>query len=307
MKLIESEFPNPVLAEGRDDYIETCLFNTSFEENEITVDSKNISIPIKYNLECKGLSNLIETGDAIVVVLVRSNAASYSKLFKFDKYQTVMTISVPKFEVAKKMEVTGLIIAAKNIPNFRCEGEFNDIYFGGLTFEIRKGDVLATEEVKSIPVDASELEKPISSIFKIIRREEQDAYVEPAFYNEKIEIFLKKDLFDLYYQLKDFDNGALRRFTTGIIVYPVLVEAISKIINYYQNTEDFDYSEKRWFKTIVHKAEKKGVKLSEYSDSPTTIADKILNGISLDALSSFKDTLDSEVNSGESQIIGGID
>lgn len=300
MKLIENEFPNPVLAEGRDDYIETCLFNTSFEENEITVDSKNISIPIKYNLECKGLSNLIETGDAIVVVLVRSNAASYSKLFKFDKNQTVMTISVSKFKVAKKMEVTGLIIAAKNIPNFRCEGEFNDIYFGGLTFEIRKGDVLATEEVKSIPVDASELEKPISSIFNIIRKEEQDADIKPVFYNAKIVIYLKKEIFDRYCQFIDFNNGALLRFATGIIVYPVLVEAISKIIYWQPKIDNSEYSGKTWFKAIVHKANEIGFDLNECSDSATTIADKILNGISLDALNSIKETLDNEVISEES-------
>lgn len=300
MKLIENEFPNPVLAEGRDDYIETCLFNTSFEENEITVDSENISIPIKYNLECKGLSNLIETGDAIVAVLVRSNAASYSKLFRFDKDKTVMTISVSKFKVAKKMEVTGSIIAAKNIPNFRCEGEFNDIYFGGLTFEIRKGDVLATEEVKLIPVDASELEKPISSIFNIIRREEQNSAIEPVFYNEKIVIYLKKEIFDSYCQFIDFNNGALLRFATGIIVYPVLVEAISKIISCQPNIEDSEYSGKRWFDTIVNKANEKDINLEECSDSATTIADRILNGISLDALRSTKETLDSEVNEGES-------
>lgn len=211
-----------------------------------------------------------------------------------------MTISVPKFKVAKKMEVTGSIIAAKNIPNFRCEGEFNDIYFSGLTFEIRKGDVLATEEVKSIPVDASELEKPISSIFNIIRREEQNSAIEPVFYNEKIVIYLKKEIFDSYCQFIDFNNGALLRFATGIIVYPVLVEAISKIISCQPNIEDSEYSGKRWFDTIVNKANEKDINLEECSDSATTIADKILNGISLDALNSIKETLDNEVISEES-------
>ena len=32
MKAIKEEFPNPVLATGRDDYIDACRFNTSFEE-----------------------------------------------------------------------------------------------------------------------------------------------------------------------------------------------------------------------------------------------------------------------------------
>ena len=44
MKEIKDEFPNPVLALGRDDYIEGCSFCTAFDENEIIVDSENIVI-----------------------------------------------------------------------------------------------------------------------------------------------------------------------------------------------------------------------------------------------------------------------
>lgn len=309
MKAIKEEFPNPVLATGRDDYIDACRFNTSFEESEIVVDSDNISIPIKYQLECQGLSSLVKSGDAVVVVLVKSSAASYSKLFRFADDQSEMTVSVPKFAVVNKMDVTGSIIAAHDIKAFRCEGEFNDMYFGSSTFEIRKGDILATEESRSVFVDNSELEKPISSIFDISKREEQDSDVVPSFYGEKIEIYLKQELYDLYYKFKDFNNGALRRYAAGIIVYPVLVEAVTYIIGYYQNAEDdgLDFSEKRWFRAIVHKAEKEGVDLNRYDESPTTLADNLLGGISLDALRSFKDTLDSEINSGESQMIGGID
>ena len=95
MKAIKEEFPNPVLATGRDDYIDACRFNTSFEESEIVVDSDNISIPIKYQLECQGLSSLVKSGDAVVVVLVKSSAASYSKLFRFADDQSEMTVSVP--------------------------------------------------------------------------------------------------------------------------------------------------------------------------------------------------------------------
>ena len=309
MKAIKEEFPNPVLAAGRDDYIDACRFNTSFEEGEIVVDSDNISIPINYQLECQGLSSLIKSGDAVAVVLVKSSAASYSKLFRFTDDLSAMTISVPKFAIVNKMDVTGSIIAAHDIPAFRCEGEFNDMYFGSATFEIRKGDILATEESRTIFVDNSELEKPISSIFDISKREEQDSDVVPSFYGEKIEIYLKRELYDLYYNFKDFNNGALRKYATGIIVYPVLVEAVKYVIGYYQNSDDeeFDFSEKRWFRAIVHKIEKKDVDLSKYDESPTTLADNLLGGISLAALHSFKETLDSEINNDEIQMIGGID
>ncbi len=309
MKAIKEEFPNPVLASGRDDYIDSCRFYTSFEERDIVVDSDNIMIPIKYLLESEGLNELIENGDAVVVVLAKSSAASYSKLFKFKDKLAEMTISIPKYAVVNKIEITGSVIAARNIKEFRCEGELNEMYFGSSTFEIRKGDILATEDSRSIFVDNSELEKPISSIFDISKRADQDYDVDPVFTNEKIEIYLKSELFDLYYKFKDFNNGALRRYAAGIIVYPALVEAISYIKGYYQNEdeEESDFSDKRWFRAIVHKTEKEGIEIKDYQDSLTTLADKLLGGISLDALKSFKDTLDSEINSGESQMIGGID
>lgn len=311
MKSIKNEFPNPVLAAGRDDYTESCRFYTTFREEEIEVDSENIVIPVKYVLDCKGLSKKIHDGQAVAIVSVKSSAASYSRLFKFPKDGKELTISVPKFSVVNKMDITGSVIAASNIDDFRCDGEFNDLYFGSSTFEIRKGDILATEESRTIFVDDSELERPISSIFAISRNDEQGSAIVPNFYGEKIEIFLKSELYELYYEFKDFNNGSLRRYATGIIVYPVLIEAISYVVGYYQNdgevSDGTDYSEKRWFRAIVHKTEEKGMDLRTYQGCLTTLANDILGDIALDALKGFKDTLDSEINSGETQMIGGID
>mgnify|MGYP000099187121 CR=1 FL=1 len=135
MKSVKNEFPNPVLAVGRDDYIESCRFYTTFNEEEIVVDTENIVFPMKYVLECNGLSAMVRSGQAVAVVTVKSSAASYSKLFKFSSESKELTISVPKFAVVNKMDITGSIIVACNIDRFCCEGEFNDLYFGGSTFE----------------------------------------------------------------------------------------------------------------------------------------------------------------------------
>ena len=311
MKSVKSEFPNPVLATGRDDYIESCRFYTAFEDTDITVDAENILIPIKYVLECNGLSGMIKSGDAVAAVIVKSSAASFSRLYRFPADSTEMVVPIPKFSVVSKVDITGVVIAACNIDTFRCEGEFNEMYFGSSTFEIRKGDILATEDSRTVFVDDSELEKPISSIFDISRNDEQTSDVMPNFYGEKIEIFLKSELYDLYYKFKDFNNGSLRRYAAGIIVYPVLVEAIGYVISHYQSGgesgDGTDFSQKRWFRAIDHKADSKGIDLRTYDGYPSTLANDILGDIALDALKSFKDTLDSEMNSGETQMIGGVD
>lgn len=311
MKAIKEEFPNPVLAEGRDDYIGSCSFRTLFDENEITVDTENIVIPLKYSLVCNGLQSLVDSDAAAVVISVKSSAASYSKLFRFPAGATEMTIAVPKFSVVNKMDIVGSIIAAHDIHHFHCDNEFNNLYFNNSTFEIRKGDILATEDSRSIYVDDTELEKPISSIFDISRHDDQESDVIPNFEDEKIQIFLKSELYDLYYKFKDFNNGVLRRYAAGIIVYPVLVEAVGYVISHYQNIGESDdvtgYSGKRWFRAIDHKADAKGIDLGSYEGYPTTLANDLLGDIALDSLKSFKDTLDSEINNGETQMIGGVD
>lgn len=285
------------------------FFNTTFIESEIVVDNVNINIPITYSLKCNGLEKLLKSGEATVIVLIKSSAASFSKLFQFGDGHNSLDIAIPKYAVVNKIDVTGHIIAACDIDRFCCKGEFNETYFGTDTFAIRKGDILATEETKTIFVDNSELEKPISSIFNISKNDSQDFDIKPDFYGEKIEIFLKSELYDLYYNFKDFNNGTLRRYATGIIVYPILVEAITYIIGHYQNKDgdELDFSDKRWFRAIVNKSDSIGQDLKSYVDSPTTLADALLGKVSLDALKSFKDALDSEINSGESQMIGGVD
>lgn len=306
MNFIKNDFPNPVLATGRDDYIEGCKFNIIMDISEITVTTENINIPIKYSLVCKGLKKLIDDGKAAAVVEARCNDSSYSELFAFEKNEEKMEISVLKYSVVKKVELNGFIIATEKISGFTCD-ELNELYFKGVTFEIGKGDILAGEEQKIVYIDDSELEKPLASIFNINKVPEQKEDIVPDFLGDKIEINVRENLFKLYNDFKNVNNGALRRYVTGIIVYPVLVEAITKIKEVYSFESDEVSDEKRWFRAIEKKCEKLGIDL-EFSDEPSvTIANKILGSISDDALHNLKDVLESEMNDGEISMIGGVD
>ena len=258
MKTAKQEFPNPVLAVGNGDYIDTCLFYTSFEETEIRVDSEYIIISVKYSLVCDGLQKIIDEEKAIVIVSIKSSAASFSEIYRFKQDETSMEIKVPKYSVVKRMEIVGSIIANDRIEKFACPGEFNELFFQSATFEIRKGDILAIEDSRTIYVDDTELEKPISSIFSISRRQNDFDDIEPDYYGEKIEIFLNDSLYNLYHEFKDFNNGTLRRYVTGIIVYPVLVEAITLVCGHHQAESEItgQICEKRWFREIEKKLQR---------------------------------------------------
>ncbi len=303
------DYPNPVLSMERDDYNETCLFEVSFMEEDIVVDEQNICITAVCDLQCNGLSKLIEEGKAAVVVLISSSAAFYRRAYEFNSGETIKVIKIPKFDVRRNIEFCGYILAKEDIDSFCCENEFNDLYFKNVTFAVKKADVLAEGQTRTIPIDDSELEKPISSIFSINKNTHSEAEIESNFdIDEKIIVYLSERLNQLYYDMKDFNNGAMHRYLNGIVAFPVLVEAIAKICDYYRGN-GIDYSEKRWFKTIVYKLNGINVDLSTQYDewSCVELADKLLGSITYDGLLSVKNTIDEEVNNGEYVNTGGMD
>lgn len=306
MRYIKIEYPNPVLAPGRDDYISGCEFYTIIKEDKVYVDSENIVIPVSYKLVCKGLECLIKEGKAVVAINVRCSALSYRRIFCFTRDKTEMVISIPKFNVAKKIELTGSIIASIPNKSFRCEKEFNDVYFSGATFDIQKGDILALDSTQIIPVDDSELEKPISSIFSIVKSETTDCSetICPDFYDDKIKVNVSKDLYDNYHAFKEDNNGAFLRYASGILIYPVLVEAVGIVLKVLKEGDE-ELEEKRWFRTIMKKSEFLQINLTESSSSAVSIANKLLGDIAVDALKGLKTSIEDEFNSEETIIKGG--
>lgn len=306
MKSSKQDFPNPILKNKTSDYNSDCAFNLTIDQDGIGVDNRNIVIPVSYSLICKGIEEYITNEKAAVVVNVTSSSVSYRRLFFFKKQQS-MKISIPKFSVDNCIELQAAIVATERIKDFKCE-EFNPIFFGDTDFDLRKGDYIAVDEIQRVYIDTSELEKPISSIFDINNCLEQENDIETDFENEKIQINLSGRLFKEYYEFKNYNNGALRRYITSIIVYPVLVEAVSKVSEYHAGNTDDDYSDKRWFRAIEKKIEEKmpEIDLNDPLDSLTLVGNNLLDNIAYDALISFRDSLENE-NNGETFIIGGID
>lgn len=301
----KKNYPYPVLAPGRDDYSD-CFFEVCFCEEDIVVTEDNIEIPISYKLYCETLERMISNSKAQVVIKIKSSPASYSRIIRFDENKKEQIFKIPKYHVIGNIELTGIIVAKEKIDHFSC-CEFNQLYFSGMTFDFQKGDFLALDTTRKIYIDDSELEKPIASIFTINKVVEQEEDIVIDFSDEKININLSVELNKMYWTLKDFNNGALRRYVIAVIVYPALVEAIEQIKDHYREDDDEDYSEKRWFRAIELKAQKHDVVMAEYNGSSVALADALLGNIALDALQSFKETLDQEMNNGEMQMIGGVD
>lgn len=307
MQINKREYPNPVLAQGRDDYSEKSSYTFSVDADNIAVTQDNIEIPVHYELTCSSFDSLLANDSVVSIVKAKSSAASFCRIFAFEQGENELLIKIPKYDVVESIELTGLIVAQKELDHYSCP-EMNDLYFSGVTFDFRKGDVLALSAPRIIYIDDTELEKPIVSIFSINRIQGQEEDIIADFSDEKININMSERLNDMYWILKDFNNGALRRYVTSVIVTPVLVEAIDVIKAQYSGETGEDYSDKRWFRAIELKANKQlSINFENCDDSSVMIADKLLGNISIDALKSFKDMLELETNNGETHMIGGVD
>lgn len=302
MKTINIEFPHPVLDENIDDYS-----TGSFKINLIKqfVDDTNINIILNYELTSEGLKELVKNSAAQVIVRIESSAASFRKIFVFGQNENEIIISLNKNALVKNVDLTGFIIATQEISKFHLP-EHNSIYFEGVDFRIRKGDILAQENGQILYLDDSELEKQMPSIFTISEAGMDETILHDLHEcNDKIKIILNKETYNLYYNLRRKDS--YKKYLSGIIVLPVLIEALSIMKGVYQQDDEQlreGYENTRWFKTIEKKLEKNKINLID-SDIPlTTAASKLLGDIVYEALLSLKETED-DMNSGETTQMEG--
>ena len=301
------DYPHPLLHIGGDDYI-NCSFDITVDEEQTGIKDSNIVISTSYLLDCNGLNEMITAGTAKVIIIIQSVALSYRRVFYFEERSLRGKFTVPKDCVSDKLEIIGYIIAAKSIKSFSLL-EHNPDYYRGVTFSIRKGDILARSTQKDIPIDDSELDKPISSIFDIAEKSDMDMMIYPEFEDDKIRINIIPEMYNTYYQLREYNNGAYRRALAGLVVLPVLTEAIDKMIGNIQCDEaskDMRMFDWRWYRAINKKLRELNIDLENYSDPSISLASKLLGDVVHDALLTFKLVIDDET-SGEEKIRIGRD
>lgn len=262
MKALKQEFPHPLLAEGRDDYRENCKFNTAFEPGKIIVDDDHIIIPIEYQLICDSLEELLTENKVRPIISVYCGEASYSRIFDFPKHKTKMEVKIPKYDVINKLEIEGMLLANTYIDQFSSD-EFNQNYFGGAVFKLRKGDIMAGESTRIIYLDASELEKPLSSIFTIRRIPDQKEGIRTVFELQKIQINLNEELYQQYIEYKEFNQEDHIRYFNGVIIFPALVGAVSIMKEVLQGTADSYLRGNLWYRSIEYQLKKQYPELKE--------------------------------------------
>lgn len=294
-----NNFPNPVLINNSLDY-DNSTFDVILENSSI--DNDLLKLNLKYEIECNSLAEFIKEGKAKAIIKIQSVGTPYREIFEFGDKKELL-ISINKNNLAKKISIEGYIIASDNIKNFH-PAELNKLFFKSQIFNIRKGDILALHPGYSLPLDSSELEGPVASIFQIIKNEELKESVDVILDTdtEKINIHLNTMTYETYMKIRS--QKVLDKYLAAAIVLPALTEALFYIASDEQNSDKpSDYENKRWYRQIKNKIAEKN--LSFEDKSITSVASSLLGEIVSTALTDFEETLDSLLDG--SNEIGSVD
>lgn len=294
-----NNFPNPVLINNNMDYndsaFDVILGNSS-------IDNDLLKLNLKYEIECNSLAEFIKEEKAKVIIKIQSVGTPYREIFEFGDKKELL-VSINKNNLAKKISIEGYIIASDNIKNFH-PAELNELFFKSQTFDIRKGDILALHPGYTLPLDSSELEGPVASIFQIKKNEDMKKSVDVILDTdtEKIDIYLNKMTYKSYIKIRS--QKVLDKYLAAVIVLPALTEALFYIASDEQNPDKpSDYENKRWYRQIKNKITEKN--LSFDGKSITSVASSLLGEIVSTALIDFEETLDSLLDG--SNEIGSVD
>lgn len=294
-----NNFPNPVLINNNMDYNDST-FDVILENSSI--DNDLLKLNFKYEIECNSLAEFIKEEKAKVIIKIQSVGTPYREIFEFGDKKELL-VSINKNNLAKKISIEGYIIASDNIKNFH-PAELNELFFKSQIFNIRKGDILALHPGYSLPLDSSELEGPVASIFQIIKNEELKESVDVILDTdtEKINIHLNTMTYESYMKIRS--QKVLDKYLAAAIVLPALTEALFYIASDEQNPDKpSDYENKRWYRQIKNKITEKN--LSFDGKSITSVASSLLGEIVSTALTDFEETLDSLLDG--SNEIGSVD
>lgn len=293
------EYPHPVLNEYTNDFGE-CDFSIAIVSHGD--NGKDLEFEVQYTLNCPGMLSLVENGIAKIMLRLVCYRTSL-RIMKELEIGKNTVITIPKNMVSDSIDFQGVIVATQNYDSYKL-AEFNQDYFDGAIFKIRKGAVLANEPGLKIKLN-SVLEKNASGIVQvtgspsITEMKVNYATVEetdPALTNY-IVITLPDAEYKNYAKLrtkKHLKNG-VERFLQASIILPAVTEAISILRREEMIEAEEDEPHYRgtvWADSILHALHGLGIEeLASCNRSDYELANLILGNVVGDAVSNLMQKL----------------
>jgi len=246
---------------GNADDVDAAAFQATIE---MTTDKENIYLDAKVLCSSSTLNTLIKSGAAASVVHVECSNTLYRRSFEFSVND--YRITIPRNELNDDVEVNAFVCSKKDISNYRVEGAHSD--YGGATFDIKVGDILAVGEGSIFFIESNfDSMSRIGSIFQLKESSEegdQPMRLDPN--QDKLIIILSKPDIKAYKMLKLQPH--LSAMLSTVLVMPILTEAIHQLA---ESGGEEDY--RRWVKALTRKRKELGL---ENEMEPLIIAQRLL-------------------------------
>ena len=233
MRIRAIEYPHPVLNEYSNDF-PGCSFTTEIiDQNDTTQD---IVIKLKSSLEGKGLVEMVEKNLLTGIVRVVCKRTSYRSSYPIE-INGISEVSIPKRLVSESVDIQAIVLATEGNTKYHLD-EFNKEYFESMGFELRKGDIVASEPGIRIVLDTV-LEKDASGVVLIVRdpsikelkvrfSSDEDDDPELSGYIAVILPEAESASYSRLTQKKNFKFG-IKRYIHASLILPAVVEGISRL------------------------------------------------------------------------------
>jgi len=274
-------FPYPVLCD-RPELYKKSIFNceiskVSFNETQVL------------NLEFKSTGNVVND-------LIAKKKASYALSVKCPRtmlrrlywLKASSHVVLDNKDIRDAIDVQAYILAKEDIANF-TDPDFDDD-FSGMSFNIRKADVLGENEAIHIKINFKNKVEDFESVIDIREGSSDDKFMSADYDGDHIEITLPKKQFSIYRDMKS-ETGKYPSMHATMVV-PVLVHALDLLGR--DDDSGRYYSEFKWYNTLDAKVDKimkaYGKKRKDLLKDPVMTAEIILDDNSLHSLEYIYDS-----------------
>ena len=298
------DFPHPVLNEYSKDFV-----NSDFSMTVTSVDDSDdsISILVKCELKGDGLTAMMNNGLLSGVARVICSKTSYRDIFPIS-LNDESEIKISKDKIAGSFEIQGIILANDYGIKYSLQ-DFNQLYFANFSFDLRKGDIVASEPGVTVKLDTL-LEKEAAGIVFISRDiNRTDIKVNYATINEQDEklmdyivIIMPEREYNNYNKLrtKKHLKSSIDRFLQSSIILPAIVEGIGRLRREEElkmSDENYieEYAGTVWAESLLNAIRNKGYE--DLTDSINHISDyelanKILKDVVNDSINNMMQKMD---------------
>ncbi len=241
MATIENvKFTYPILCDFNDDYKDVDFFAGIYDKS-VSQTRKSTKFEVLISINNKKIIDMINNDDLKVLLKIYCSNTKYRNTFTLKI--GINEVIIDNKDINKRVEVTTLIVANKDIFNYNNES-FNDDY-NGKYFNIKKGNIFAIGKYQSLYIekDINEFTK-INSVITIVKAD-GDNYEPVNYEGDKIRITINKDSFSIYEMYAKFSNAIVN----SMIIVPALMYVLDSLID----VDITEYEDKKWYRVLSKK------------------------------------------------------